>query len=80
MVHGAAANTSAQRRTGVALRYMPTRAHFDRSLRPVQGQSDQLPVPLNANTDQDRRASGRFSSRFCGLSRKPPSAAIASPR
>ena len=39
MVHGAAANTSAQRRTGVALRYMPASSHFDRSLRPVQGQS-----------------------------------------
>ena len=39
MVHGAAANTSAQRRTGVALRYMPASSHFDRSLRPLQGQS-----------------------------------------
>ena len=39
MIHGAAANTSPQRRTGVALRYMPASAHFDRSLRPVHGQS-----------------------------------------
>ena len=39
MIHGAAANTSAQRRTGVALRYMPATSHFDRSLRPVDGQT-----------------------------------------
>jgi ectoine hydroxylase-related dioxygenase (phytanoyl-CoA dioxygenase family) len=39
MIHGAAANTSAQRRTGVALRYMPSTSVFDRSLRPVDGRS-----------------------------------------
>ena len=39
MIHGAAANRSGQRRTGVALRYMPTSSLFDRSLRPVHGQS-----------------------------------------
>ncbi len=39
MIHGAAANTSAQRRTGVALRYMPATSHFDRGLRPVDGKS-----------------------------------------
>ena len=39
MIHGAAANTSAQRRTGVALRYLPASSHFDRSLQPVHGQS-----------------------------------------
>jgi len=39
MIHGAAANRSGQRRTGVALRYMPTTSLFDRSLRPVHGQS-----------------------------------------
>ncbi len=39
MIHGAAANTSAKRRTGVALRYMPSSSLFDRSLRPVHGQS-----------------------------------------
>lgn len=44
MVHGAAANRSAQRRTGVALRYFPTSSHFDRRLRPVDGQSG---VPVN---------------------------------
>jgi ectoine hydroxylase-related dioxygenase (phytanoyl-CoA dioxygenase family) len=39
MIHGAEANRSARRRTGVALRYMPSASLFDRSLRPVDGQS-----------------------------------------
>ena len=39
MIHGAAANTSAQRRTGVALRYMPATSHFDRRLKPVDGKT-----------------------------------------
>jgi ectoine hydroxylase-related dioxygenase (phytanoyl-CoA dioxygenase family) len=39
MVHGAAANTSTQRRTGVALRYMPATSHFDRRLKPVDGKT-----------------------------------------
>jgi ectoine hydroxylase-related dioxygenase (phytanoyl-CoA dioxygenase family) len=39
MIHGARANTSGQRRTGVALRYMPSTSLFDRSLRPVDGKS-----------------------------------------
>jgi ectoine hydroxylase-related dioxygenase (phytanoyl-CoA dioxygenase family) len=39
MIHGAAANTSAQRRTGVALRYMPASSVFERDLRPVDGKS-----------------------------------------
>ncbi|HEX6721769.1 MAG TPA: phytanoyl-CoA dioxygenase family protein, partial [Burkholderiaceae bacterium] len=39
MIHGARANTSTRRRTGVALRYMPATSHFDRSLRPVDGKS-----------------------------------------
>ena len=46
MVHGARANTSALRRTGVALRYMPASSHFDRSLRPVDGQSG-VPVDFS---------------------------------
>ncbi len=37
MIHGAAANTSAQRRTGVALRYMPSTSVFERDLKPVDG-------------------------------------------
>jgi hypothetical protein len=44
MIHGAAANTSGIRRTGVALRYMPATSVFDRSLRPVDGKSG---VPVN---------------------------------
>ena len=39
MIHGAAANTSAQRRTGVALRYMPATSVFERDLRPADGQT-----------------------------------------
>jgi ectoine hydroxylase-related dioxygenase (phytanoyl-CoA dioxygenase family) len=44
MIHGARPNTSARRRTGVALRYMPSSSLFDRGLRPVDGQSG---VPVN---------------------------------
>ncbi len=39
MIHGAKANLSGQRRTGVALRYMPASSLFDRSLNPADGQS-----------------------------------------
>ena len=39
MIHGAAANTSTQRRTGVALRYLPASSHFDRNLKPVDGKT-----------------------------------------
>jgi ectoine hydroxylase-related dioxygenase (phytanoyl-CoA dioxygenase family) len=39
MVHGAQANRSTQRRTGVALRYMPATSVFDRSLKPVDGKT-----------------------------------------
>ena len=39
MIHGAKANTSNIRRTGVAIRYMPTTSHFDRDLRPAKGTS-----------------------------------------
>ncbi len=44
MIHGAMANRSAQRRTGVALRYMPATSVFERDLRPVDGKSG---VPVN---------------------------------
>jgi len=44
MIHGAAANTSRKRRTGVALRYMPSTSVFERDLRPVDGKSG---VPVN---------------------------------
>ena len=39
MIHGAKANTSNQRRTGVALRFMPGSSLFDRSLQPHAGKT-----------------------------------------
>lgn len=39
MIHGAKANTSNRRRTGVALRYMPSTSVFERDLRPADGQT-----------------------------------------
>ncbi len=39
MIHGAEANTSTQRRTGAALRYMPATSVFERHLKPVDGKS-----------------------------------------
>ena len=44
MIHGAAANTSGKRRTGVALRYMPSASVFERNLKPLDGQTG---VPVN---------------------------------
>ena len=44
MIHGARANTSGKRRTGAALRYMPSTSVFERDLRPVDGKSG---VPIN---------------------------------
>ena len=44
MIHGAAANTSGKRRTGVALRYMPSTSVFERGLKPLDGQTG---VPVN---------------------------------
>ena len=39
MIHGARPNTSTQRRTGVALRYMPATSVFHRDLRPAEGKT-----------------------------------------
>jgi ectoine hydroxylase-related dioxygenase (phytanoyl-CoA dioxygenase family) len=39
MIHGAKANISDKRRTGVALRYMPSTSVFERDLRPADGKS-----------------------------------------
>jgi ectoine hydroxylase-related dioxygenase (phytanoyl-CoA dioxygenase family) len=39
MIHGAKANTSDKRRTGVALRYMPSTSVFERDLRPAEGKT-----------------------------------------
>ena len=46
MIHGAAPNRSSQRRTGVALRYMPATSVFDRALNPVDGKSG-VPVEFS---------------------------------
>jgi hypothetical protein len=46
MIHGAAANRSAKRRTGVALRYMPASSVFERDLRPAAGHSG-VPVDFS---------------------------------
>jgi len=65
MIHGARPNTSARRRTGAALRYMPATSVFDRELRPVDGQSG-VPVnfarrPLWLVKGQDRSGRNDFS-------------------
>ncbi len=39
MIHGAKANRSNRRRTGVALRYMPSTSVFERGLRPADGKT-----------------------------------------
>ncbi len=39
MIHGAKENRSSQRRTGVALRYMPTTSVFERDIRPADGKT-----------------------------------------
>jgi ectoine hydroxylase-related dioxygenase (phytanoyl-CoA dioxygenase family) len=44
MIHGARANTSGIRRTGAALRYMPSTSVFERDLRPSDGKTG---VPVN---------------------------------
>lgn len=61
MIHGAAANRSAQRRTGVALRYMPATSVFERQLRPADGASGvpvdfaRRPLWLLKGTDRSGR-------------------------
>ncbi|MFY8179583.1 MAG: phytanoyl-CoA dioxygenase family protein, partial [Limnohabitans sp.] len=65
MIHGAKANTSTQRRTGVALRFMPGTSLFDRDLRPVDGKSG-VPVsfgtrPLWLLRGEDRTGRNDFS-------------------
>jgi len=39
MIHGAKANRSHKRRTGVALRYMPATSVFERNLKPADGKT-----------------------------------------
>jgi len=65
MIHGAAANRSPQRRTGVALRYMPATSVFERDIRPAEGRSG-IPVdfarrPLWLLRGVDRSGRNDFS-------------------
>ena len=39
LIHGSDKNTSAERRSGIALRYMPTTSHFNRDLYVNDGKS-----------------------------------------
>lgn len=61
MIHGAQANTSEKRRTGVALRYMPATSVFERDLRPADGKSGvavdfaRRPLWLLRGTDRSGR-------------------------
>ena len=68
MIHGANANRSTKRRTGVALRYMPGTSVFERQLDPVQGRSG-VPVafatrPLWLLRGRDRTGRNDFSVGF----------------
>jgi ectoine hydroxylase-related dioxygenase (phytanoyl-CoA dioxygenase family) len=65
MIHGAKANTSTQRRTGVALRFMPGSSVFSRDIKPVDGKSG-VPVsfatrPLWLLRGQDRTGLNDFT-------------------
>ena len=61
MIHGAKENRSSQRRTGVALRYMPTTSVFERDLRPADGKTGLVvdfanrPLWLVKGTDRSGR-------------------------
>ena len=73
MIHGANANRSAKRRTGVALRYMPGTSVFERQLDPVQGRSG-VPVsfatrPLWLLRGRDRTGRNDFQIGFEDLQR-----------
>ncbi|HET7836425.1 MAG TPA: phytanoyl-CoA dioxygenase family protein [Variovorax sp.] len=75
MIHGAQANTSAKRRTGVALRYMPATSVFERDLRPVDGKSGvavdfaRRPLWLLRGTDRSGRNDFEIGHRAVGLDR-----------
>ena len=61
MIHGAQANRSTQRRTGVALRYMPSTSVFERDIRPSDGKTgvavnfSQRPLWLLRGVDRSGR-------------------------
>ena len=65
IIHGAAANTSPQRRTGVAIRYMPATSVFERNLNPADGKSgvavNFAERPLWLLRGQDRTGRNDFS-------------------
>ena len=70
MIHGANANRSPKRRTGVALRYMPASSVFERHLDPVAGRSG-VPVdfatrPLWLLRGRDRTGRNDFKVGFEG--------------
>ena len=66
MIHGAEANTSGIRRTGVALRYMPGTSLFDRNLKPSDGKTGVsvsfATRPLWLLRGEDRTGSNDFSA------------------
>ena len=72
LVHGAAANRSGRRRTGVALRYMPGSSEFVRDLDPVAGQSGvpvqfaSRPLWLLRGSDQTGRNDFQVGHRAAG--------------
>jgi ectoine hydroxylase-related dioxygenase (phytanoyl-CoA dioxygenase family) len=66
MIHGAGANHSPRRRTGVALRYMPSTSLFDRTLKPLDGKTG-VPVafatrPLWLLRGVDRHGGNDFAT------------------
>jgi len=68
MIHGAAVNRSMQRRTGVALRYMPGSSVFERGINPTNGRSG-VPVafatrPLWLLRGEDRTGRNDFRVGF----------------
>jgi ectoine hydroxylase-related dioxygenase (phytanoyl-CoA dioxygenase family) len=68
MIHGAQVNHSTQRRTGVALRYMPGDSVFERGINPTNGRSG-VPVafatrPLWLLRGQDRTGRNDFRAGF----------------
>ncbi len=72
MIHGAKANTSTQRRTGVALRYMPSTSVFERELRPADGKTGvavnfaQRPLWLLQGVDRSGRNDFKVGHRHSG--------------
>lgn len=72
MIHGACANASGKRRTGVALRYMPATSVFERDLRPADGKTGvavnfaKRPLWLVKGTDRSGRNDFTIGHRATG--------------